>query len=553
MDPDRVLQAVHAFNQAPSASPAAFLSSVGGLSSLFTVAALARDRLSLQMTLTAISRLLQGMSEAELQQLVPYVLAALSVEGGGRMELRLFVLGELRRHVKQWQRLLLSPPLLPKLLSLVAGKQEAATAGRAEQAMDAEEDDEDDEDEQDAMLQLLAPASSLLHELMALSPANSELILSDAVISSLLSAAGVASQSSLPAASSLDSTVLLRVFSFYVDAACTSAASLSQFLASSLPSLLLSSLSVLASDPLSQLNVVELLSRLTRESPSLPPAVCSSILSSLLSAPSSSSLLSTATLQVAEATALGRKGEGDWWRDPRLLELLERGLRGREEVMLVQAVGAVCAMAAMRLDSFVLLAPLCLRFLPPLLCSTSELPQLAALHGLTLLLASSPDTASASASPSPASSFSSAAASQAVLSLKEELFLSLGPSSSSSSQASSRSTIALLQSILRSPFQPQRIAVFSLLTAAAALPSASILSALSSAGWVEWLLDRKTETTTEGMRGKWELLQALAANPLAAAEVDAPVLASAHEYVRQGPVWVSREAAVMPPQSKGDE
>ena len=129
--------------------------------------------------------------------------------------------------------------------------------------------------------------------------------------------------------------------------------------------------------------------------------------------------------------------------------------------------------------------------------------------------------------------------------------MSLGPSTH-------RSAVDVLHSILVTPFESHRYAAYELLAAVASLPSVSLLRAVTAPGWVEWLLDRKTEVELEGMRKKYEVLRAISRNGVARSGsvgvgggVNGAVMQQVDEYVRQGPVYVAREAAVMAPATKG--
>ena len=426
---------------------------------------------------------------------------------GVGIDVRRFVIDEVRKHIDELEAEIREGSLHTALLTLVVGGGGADTEG---------------EDEGRA---LVAPVTALLQACAARSALNRRTLFDPSTLSTLLSSAGVPSPQPSTLPPSVDPIRLLRVFSFYVDLACADADSLTLFLDSTLPALLLSSLSSLSFDPLTQLNIVELLRRLVQRSPHLSAQLAGEVLHALFAASSSArpALLTVATLQVAESMAEGR-AEGEWWRDDSLIHSLQAGVEDVDETVQLQAVMALCTVSGVSLDSLVLLMPLLLKHLPTLVTSTSELVQLSALHGLTRVFASTPTPPSAA---------------PAVLSLKEELWAAIGA-------YHRKAPIAVLQSVLHTPFHSQRMAVLGLLRAVGGLESVGVLNQLVSPGWVEWLLDRGTEVELEGLRGKWEVLEAIAKNPKAA-EMNADTLRLIREYVRQGPVWVARQVTVMNP------
>jgi len=534
VDPDLLFRTIHAFNQDPRASPATFLTDTGGFPALFSVAALIEDEVTLRMLLASIAKALRGLHAAgqlDAEQLMPYVLSGLS--SGARLELRLFVVQQLQLLLPLFAPSLAAPqsPLRDALLSVFA-QQEATDA------------------EDDASLTLLAPVTNLLLSFARLSPSNQQLFFSSPISQPLLTAA------------SHNDTLLLRVLSLYIDLACLSPTAYNHFVASNLLSRLLTHLSQQRHDPLSQLNAVELIVKLVQSSSGAVPAELSTaVMTALYESMAATSagrpaFLTVATLQTAEALAV-KRAEGEWWRDERLVAMLKAGVDSDDDSIVLQAIMTLCVVSALSLDSLLLYLPLCQRTLPDALTSSAELVQLSALHGLAKLFA--PSTTTTAPSPSaalstPASASLSAASApgteQAILSLKEELFASLRPSPR-------RSTIDILHSILVTPFESHRYATYDLLTSLAQLPSPHLLTALTAPGWVEWLLDRRTEVELEGMRRKWEVLRAIGRNEVARSGggggVQAAVLQQVDEYVRQGPVYVAREAAVMAPATKGSD
>ena len=393
------------------------------------------------------------------------------------------------------------------------------------------------------------PVTSLLLSFARLSPSNQQLFFASPVSQPLLSAA------------SHNDTLLLRVLSLYIDLACLSPTAYKHFVASNLLSRLLTHLSQQRHDPLSQLNAVELIVKLVQSSSAVPAELSTAVMTALYESMAATSagrpaFLTVATLQTAEALAV-KRAEGEWWRDERLVGLLKEGVDSNDDSVVLQAIMTLCEVSALSLDSLLLYLPLCQRTLPAALTSSAELVQLAALHGLAKLFAPSITTTtsspSAALSTPPSASLSAASApgtEQAILSLKEELFASLSPSPR-------RSTIDILHSILVTPFESHRYATYDLLTSLAQLPSPHLLAALTAPGWVEWLLDRRTEVELEGMRRKWEVLRAIGRNGVArsggSGGVHVAVLQQVDEYVRQGPVYVAREAAVMAPATKGSD
>ena len=519
LDPDRLFRAIHAFNQDPRASPAAFLDDTGGFPALFSVAALLEDEITLRMLLNSVSKALSALHAAgqlRAEQLMPYVLSGLG--SGARIELRLFVVQQLQSLLPMFAPVLAAQPspLRDALLSVFV-QQEAAHA------------------EDDASLTLLAPVTSLLLSFARLFPANQQLFFSPPISQPLLTAASHAD------------TLLLRVLSLYIDLACLSPAAYGAFVSSSLLARLLQHLARQSHDALSQLNAVELVIKLIQSSSvgvpaELSAAVMSALFDSMATSAARPAFLTVATLQTAEALAV-KRAAGEWWRDERLVSLLASSVDSDDDTVVLQALMTACEVSALSLDSLLLYLPLCQRTLPAAITSSAELVQLAALHGLARLFAPQPATDATAAT----SAAAAPGTEQAILSLKEELFNSLRPTPH-------RSTIDVLHSILRTPFDSHRYAAYDFLASVAALPSASMLRALTAPGWVEWLLDRRTETELEGMRKKWEVLRAVGRNTVArGGAVDGGVMRQLDEYVRQGPVYVSREVAVMAPATKGSD
>jgi len=73
---------------------------------------------------------------------------------------------------------------------------------------------------------------------------------------------------------------------------------------------------------------------------------------------------------------------------------------------------------------------------------------------------------------------------------------------------------------------------------------------VGTAGFVEYLLDRKTEFHVSGMRAKYDVIRAIDASPsLAATHINAPTRTQIHEYVRQGAHYAPLTVGVMAPVS----
>ena len=515
MSPDALFTSIHAYTQSASTSTPLFLASIGGLPTLFQLATLVTDPLTSRIVLSALSRALSASAPLS-GDVVPWVVAGLGE--GVREEVRLFVLDEVKKHLAELEPAVRDGPLREPLLGLLVGKPQ----GKA--------DEHEAEEREESTRRMIAPTTTLLLAFAVRSTDNRRSLFAPTTVSSLLAAAGLSASAAVASASRADHTRLLRVLSFYIDLACQDAESHGLFLSSPLPPLLLDLLRAFASDALSQLNVVELLVRFVRHSPVFPPALASQLLQALLEAESTArpAFLTVATLQVVEALSDGGRTGGDWWRGERFNTVLAAGLDDVDESVQLQATVTLCAIAAMTLDTLALFMPLCLKHLPPLVTSSSELLQLAALHGLTQLFASSP---------SPSSS------APAVLSLKEELFAAIGA-------YHRKTTLAVLQSVLHTPFHSQRMAVFALLTAVSSMESAVTLSVMVSPGWLEWLLDRKTEHELDGLRAKYAVLDAIAKNSRAT-ELSDESMRLVREYIRQGPVYVARESAVMQPLTRG--
>ena len=518
LSPDALFQAIHAYVQTPAAPTAPFLASIGGLPTLFTLATLVTDPLTLRLVLSSLTKSLSShpppLPPADL---TPFIIAGLSPTV--RPDVRLFVLSELQRQLPSLQNQILDGPLLASLLTLLVGH------------VGGKDDEEDDKDAaEDAARQLVAPATALFLAFAALSPTNLQFLYSPPTLTGLLSRARVPSPPSLTAPG-VDRTRLLRVLSFYIDLAGISDASRQLFLSSPLPALLLDGLRGWEADPLTQLNVVELLIRFIQGAHGLPPDLARQLLQALYSTRTTArpAFLTVATLQIAEALSDGGMGGGDWWRDEPFQAMLRDSLDSPDESVQLQAVATLCAVTCVSLETMALFTPLCIKHLPQQVTSSSELVQLAALHGLARVFGSQVGAAESAA---------------AVVSLKEEVWEAVGA-------YHRRGTLDVLRGVLATPFQEQRLAVFGVLKAVAGVESGRLLAELVSAGWVEWLLDRGVEVELAGLRAKWEVLEAIGRNGKAG-EMSPETMRLVREYVRQGPVYVARQAAVMNPLTRGD-
>ena len=510
LSPDALFQAIHSYVQSPSSPTAPFLSSIGGLPTLFTLSTIVTDPLTLRLVLSSLTKALNSHPPPlPPASLTPYITAGLQPHINP--DVRVFVLSEVQRHLGELEGEIRGGGLRDALLPLLVGGEVVKGEDRDEAEL-----------REDNARQMMAPTTALFLSFASRSPANLQSLYSPAVLSSLLSLPG-ASPPHSPLPATVDRTRLLRVFSFYIDLACLSDDSRQLFLASPLPPLLLDCLRLFETDPLSQLNVVELLIRFIQGSAAFPPELASQLLHALYATPSTArpAFLAVATLQVAEALSVGGKGKADWWREEQFMTMLQEALTARDESIQLQAITSLCAVTAVSSDTVALFLPLCIQYLPPLVTSTSELLQLAALHGLTRIFAASLLPASA-----------------------EMLFTAVGADYH-------KPTIAVLQSVLRTPFHYQRMAVFKLLKAVAGIESVQLLSVVVSPGWVEWLLDRGTEVELEGLRGKWEVLDAVTRNAKAG-EMNVDTMRLVKEYVRQGPVYVAKQATVMNPLTRGE-
>jgi len=65
-----------------------------------------------------------------------------------------------------------------------------------------------------------------------------------------------------------------------------------------------------------------------------------------------------------------------------------------------------------------------------------------------------------------------------------------------------------------------------------------------SAGFLEYLLDRKTETDKAGKEMKYELISELVRSPFSKEVFDKPFHLRLREYEREGPFYVQAQAAV---------
>lgn len=64
------------------------------------------------------------------------------------------------------------------------------------------------------------------------------------------------------------------------------------------------------------------------------------------------------------------------------------------------------------------------------------------------------------------------------------------------------------------------------------------------AGFLEYLLDRKTETDKTGKELKYEFIAELVHSPFSKEVFDKPIHLRLREYEREGPFYVQAEAAV---------
>lgn len=102
-----------------------------------------------------------------------------------------------------------------------------------------------------------------------------------------------------------------------------------------------------------------------------------------------------------------------------------------------------------------------------------------------------------------------------------------------------------LQQFLQEPFEEQRLVCFRLI-AALAKHSFGLEAVCSRGGLLEFLLNRKTETTKTGMEWKFEIVKTIFhSSSFASVSIHASYKQRLEEYAKQGPFYVKREAAVL--------
>jgi hypothetical protein len=179
------------------------------------------------------------------------------------------------------------------------------------------------------------------------------------------------------------------------------------------------------------------------------------------------------------------------------------------------------------------------------------LRQLAALHGMAKMFAPQyPASAEAPGTEEKASESASATAAapasssseQSASSLLEQFWLSLlkyHPRSSS--------PLEILWTLAKQPFEDIRDAVFKIIRELAHHPW-GVAAIVGTAGFMEYLLDRKSEFTTAGSQNKFDIIRALAASPYGA-QIRPEIRAQMAEYVRQGAHYAPLSVQVMGPVS----
>ena len=105
------------------------------------------------------------------------------------------------------------------------------------------------------------------------------------------------------------------------------------------------------------------------------------------------------------------------------------------------------------------------------------------------------------------------------------------------------STAELVWQVARQPFDEVRQSALKTLSAMVAWPFiAAELATLS--GFIEYVLDRRTETERAAKEMKYELVKQMALSETVKASLDAPTFMKLRLYVREGPLFVRPESAV---------
>lgn len=542
-DVDNLFRAIHQFGALPpsqvtEAQTQSFLGTVGGLSTLFAVAALVEDAQTQSLVFRTIDRVLtpalvQSLLDTEEQR--EQVLAMMSAGlAHHSLPLRLFVLQQLTKNITLFQSTILAPhsPLLVAIMRLLC--------------------ETDSDSDSDAAVQ--APITAMMTAIVQISSNNLQFLFHPATIQSCLSLASVdwpttdtdtgddrKLDNESERLSSSQVTILLRLLSLYVDIATINDTALTHLQSSGLYQFLLSALTRASNDLLYQLNLIELCDKLIQRLPRIDSAIVQSLFQSLF-ALQLSSFTSVAVLHVIESlcdTCVRLCYDRHWQSSPSLLSFLTSALSDEDsESVLNQAFVTLASLASMNFDSLVLYAPLVLKYLPQYVSSTAELLQLSAIHGLTkVFTATHIDTDSDTGND------------RARMSLYETMFDAIGTCSNT---YKGRDSMTIIRALLSQPFHDIRFALLRMLVSLSSLPSRHLAESLISNGMIEWLLDRQTETEVTGMRLKHDIIAALSRNTaiVGGGLVDSAVVTQLSGYVREGPVYVAREAAVLPPVSK---
>jgi len=102
--------------------------------------------------------------------------------------------------------------------------------------------------------------------------------------------------------------------------------------------------------------------------------------------------------------------------------------------------------------------------------------------------------------------------------------------------------------LAKQPFEDMREAVWKLVRALVA-QTWGLRTVVGTAGFLEYLLDRKTEFHVSGSQAKFDILRAVDAHPRSKELLSPAQRAQVHEYVRQGAHYSPLHVGVMAPVS----
>ncbi|CAO3663137.1 unnamed protein product [Umbelopsis ramanniana] len=103
--------------------------------------------------------------------------------------------------------------------------------------------------------------------------------------------------------------------------------------------------------------------------------------------------------------------------------------------------------------------------------------------------------------------------------------------------------IELLVSLAQQPLEEMRVSVFAVLESIATHEWGQ-RELTQSTKFLDYILNRTTESTHDGKTWKFSIIRALTVTPNAAANIEPMALRRLAEYVKQGPFYIHREAAV---------